>query len=197
MSLIDQFTLIITVHERQQFIESILRYYSDLPCDMENNPDYSFVDGMWKDKYEKQTSYFIESNFYSEEPTERIQVCLNDYWKAPNHSVVKTSVLRNNYSFQFENETLWPIRWYDKIWMFLACFDGNYKALPIRYGDRRNERLMNTLEGNYPKRLRKDTPWSHILFGDNLKPLINFCIDQGYDKEWSKDFVTKIAGAVP
>lgn len=260
VSLSDKFTLIITVHERQQFIESLLEYYSDLPCDiivadssvdvckvtdwshvkivhapnelyykkmldvlseiktpfvlelsdddiifkeaihecvnfLENNPDYSFVDGIWAKRYKKQTSYFIESNFYSEDPIERIQVCLNDYWKAPNHSVVKADVLRRNYAFQFENEILWPIRWYDKIWMFLACFDGNYKALPISYGSRRNERLMDTLK-HYPKKLRKDTPWTDILLGDNLVPLINFCINQGHDKEWSEDFVKRVAAGI-
>ena len=262
MSLRDKFTLIITVHERQQFIGSLLDYYSDLPCDiivadsstnvcqvaeqphvkvihspgelyykkmvdilsdiktpfvleladddiifkeaihecvnfLEDNPDYSFIDGMWHNKYEQQTAYFIESNFYSDDPIKRIEMCLNEQWKAPNHSVVKTGVLKKNYSFEFENEILWPVRWYDKIWMFLACFDGNYKALPIPYGDRRSERLMNTLHSNYPEKLRKDTMWKEILLGDNLKPLIDFCVSKGYDNEWSEDFVRRVAAGVP
>jgi glycosyltransferase domain-containing protein len=261
MKLKDKFTLVITVHERKEFIYNLLNYYTNFPCDiivadssedsidvsnygvglfhtpgalyyekmcnvldgvgtpfvleladddviykdaiiecvefLEDHDDYVFAEGRWKDHYHKQTDYFLEYNFFSHDPIERVKVCLNKHWKAPNHSVVRTDVLRDNYRFQFENEVLWPVRWYDKIWMFLACFEGNYKALPVLYGERRQERLFDRLGSSYPEDLKKDVMWEDILKGDSLKPLVNFLTSRGYDRQFSEKFVREIAEGVP
>tara|TARA_R110000824_G_scaffold57875_1_gene157157 strand:- start:4447 stop:5412 length:966 start_codon:yes stop_codon:yes gene_type:complete len=140
--------------------------------------------------------YFIQSKFYSSNPLDRITKCLNEYFKAPNHSIVSTKALKEMYSFQINHPNLWPIRWWDKIWMFLACFKGNYRALDIRYGKRSEDpcsRLFSTLKNEYPKELQKDVHFPEIMKCEkNLEPFINLCKSVGHSKEKSKNFVTEV-----
>ena len=160
---------------------------------LDNNSDYVFVEGRWENVWQEQTEYFLKSNFYSMDPLERIIKCLNEYWKAGNHSIIRTEILKQNYEFQLQNQSLWPIRWFDKIWMFLTCFEGNYKALPVLYGRRdKTSRLISLLKG-YDERLKKEITWSDILLGDSLKPLVNFCIERGYEPDFSEQFVRNVA----
>jgi len=165
------------------------------------NEDHVFADGRWdqgaEDKEEKRKfDYFIESKFHSDDPLSRIKKCLNEYFKAPNHSIVSTDVLRNMYLFQINHQNLWPIRWWDKIWMFLACLQGNYRALKVRYGKRSenpNSRLFSILNNEYPKKLKKKIDFTEILDNeDNLKPFVNLCKSIFDSEEKSKNFVTEV-----
>lgn len=270
----NQFTLIISVHERKNYIQNLMEYYQGFPCDilivdssekvcsidqdkvnegifnckdynpklihcpgelyykkmyealglvrtpyvlemcdddivykeaicecvsfLKQNESYSCCDGFWENnrgsiKQEKEMKNLVSQNFLSNDPIRRVQFFLNENFKAINHSVIKTNFLRACYEFQLKNKCLWPIRWWDKILMFLFCFLGSYKALPILYGKRRDwpgHGLMHTLNNKYPEQLQKETPWRKIVESkDNYYPLIDFCVKMGYSKEFSEAFV--------
>ena len=274
LDLKNQFTLIVSVHERHDYIQSLMDYYQEFPCDiivvdssekacsidqdkindgifnspdynvflihcpgelyyrkmhkvlttirtpyvlemcdddivykegicecvnfLKHNKQYACCDGFWENnrgniKQENEIKNLIVHNFISDEPTQRVKFFLNDNFKAINHSVIRTDVLRACYEFQLENKSMWPIRWWDKILMFLFCFLGNYKALPVLYGKRRDwpgHNLMHLLNNSYPKELQKEVPWRKIIKTEsNYSPLIDFCVRMGYDEDFSKKFV--------
>jgi len=171
---------------------------------LEQNEDYVFADGRWdqwsEDKEEKRKfDYFIKSKFHSDDPLVRIKKCLNEYFKAPNHAIVSTELLKDIYAFQINHPNLWPIRWWDKIWMFLACLRGNYRALNIRYGKRsEKERLFSILNEKYPKELKKEIGFKQILKNkNNLNPFVNLCKSSFNNEEKSRAFVEESFRGVP
>jgi glycosyltransferase domain-containing protein len=148
---------------------------------LENNEDYSFVDGLYLHINEVNSNTFRLSSFgyrgvischQDKNPNfsnieERILFNTTKFYKMNNHSVVRTNVLREIYKFPLDNIDLRPIEYFDRIWCFIALIYGNYKSLPIPYMLRRDDKMIDT-QKNYPKELRKNVPWGTIVHGDKL-----------------------------
>ena len=184
------------------YIESIFECINFL----RKHKQYDCCDGFWNSNkdvvlQEKEIMSLVKSDFFSSIPQERLVELLNNNWKAINHSVIKTEILRECYKFQLDNECLWPIKWWDKILMFIFCFIGNYKPLAILYGKRRDwgeHRLINTLGTEYPKQLKKEVEWKDMLKDKkNYRPLIDFCCKFGFEEKYSEVLVKNIFAAVP
>lgn len=171
---------------------------------LKENPEYLFTDGRWHCKddffWTEQEEFYIGTNFFSEDPFERIRTYLNKQWKAPNHCVVRTDLLKEIYGFVLGEPRLWPLRWFDKIWMFIAGYRGNYKCLDVKYGRKCPTSILDDPLTFYslPPSLKLHLYWSDVLHMKSAYTrLANFLIKEGHDESFSMSFVEEIIRHVP
>ena len=190
---------------------------------LKENPEYLFADGRWycdEDQawfklsgeglidetgrldlfWAEQEEFYIGTNFFSEDPFERIRTYLNKQWKAPNHCVVRTDLLKEIYGFVDGERLLWPLRWFDKIWMFIAGYRGSYKCLDVKYGRKCPSSIITDSEmiHSIPMSLGVHLYWSNFPdMKDSYMRLANFLIKEGHDESFSISFVEEIIRHVP
>lgn len=166
---------------------------------LKDNPTYSYADGYstksgGKKIWSSQCKFY--TNYNSENYKERIINHLNNHWKAPNHTIVKTKILTEIYKFVLDRPELYPIRYFDKIWTFISCYYGNNKSLEIPYIIRGNGSRLIQSQNNYPSLLEKNTPYGSILTTKRIELLAEFLISKGYSYEESTKFVTQVFSKV-
>ena len=166
---------------------------------LKENSTYSYADGLsskvggrkiWTSQCEFYTTYS------SDDFKERITNHLNNHWKAPNHTIVKTEIVTEIYKFVLDRPLLYPIRFLDKIWTFISCYYGNNRSLEIPYIIRGNGAGLLATEGNYPSLLERNTPYKSILSSERIELLAEFLTKKGHPHKESIDFVTQVFSKV-
>ena len=135
----------------QKTIEKCLEF-------LKENPTYSYADGFstksgGSDIWASQCKFY--TTYSSGDVKERIINHLNNHWKAPNHTIVKTEILTEIYKFVLDRPLLYPIRFLDKIWAFISCYYGNNRSLEIPYIVRGDGNGLLHSGGGYPLFIRK------------------------------------------
>ena len=137
---------------------------------------------------------------YTKTLVQQIGYYLNKQWKAPNHCVVRTDLLKEIYGFVLGERLLWPLRWFDKIWMFIAGYRGSYKCLDVKYGRKCPSSIITDSEmiHSIPMSLGVHLYWSNFPdMKDSYMRLANFLIKEGHDESFSISFVEEIIRHVP
>ena len=129
--------------------------------------------------------------YTSEDFKDRIRTHLNKHIKAPNHTVMKTKILKEAYKFVLERPNLYPIKYWDKILIFILCYYGNNKTLNIDYGIRQQgDRLIN--QASFPALLEKNTPYISITEPGRVETLTEFLTNKNHPKEESLLFIKDV-----
>lgn len=182
---------------------------------LKQNQEYQFAQGRWhcgEELFWKEPEdFYIKTNFYSDDRLERIDRYLTvENWQAPNHCVVRTDLLKEIYGYMSQEQRLWPIRWFDKIWFFMAGYRSNYKVLDVKYGRSCPTSMLRVDQWvniqwmfTYPVELEHQTYWSHFkekrrknkspLNQRGFIPLVEFLEKDGMKREEAFEFVKEIA----
>ena len=162
---------------------------------LEENRDYSFCDGYWDrwERWDKKVTDQILLNLKTDNIKKRIEVLSRkEYWKAPNSAVVRSSVSQEIHRFLCKNEELQPVRYYDKIWLFIALCQGNFKPVSYIIGSRNPISTRYIWQEDYPKEMRRDLSFDSILEENRLEALVKYFQKYGYDESESEKFINSI-----
>jgi hypothetical protein len=146
---------------------------------LNDNPDYVSVTGQTVGLYDKMIGPDLWGKFFEYETYEYIlEANMTDhfddleqrlwfYWTYFNckvHSIIRTDVKLLIYRFMSDNPDLFAIRFFDKVWTFIAACQGKLAVLPVlstaRSGEPKAVRQAVVLK----KGMQKETK-SHLKFG--------------------------------
>ena len=153
---------------------------------LENNKDYCFAQGTDSVHHKlNQRSLAINLNGLSLPDMIR-EYIKGGAWQAPNHTVVQTKVLQKIYSFVEKEPTLYPIRWFDKIWGFIALTYGKFKRLNIVHNTYiPASRIIDSIT-NYPAILQRHRKFDELRHDEeNLAKLSKVLVNAGYSEDES------------
>ena len=176
------------------FLEALIEASSFLL----ENKEYSFCNARWNGdlKGNPVADRIREQAFISASPIERIRVGTSrGCWIAPNHSVIRTSVMRNIFKFTLDNPMTQAARQFDKSFLFLLLCYGNPKLLDCQLGYRRpnNVNIIGNLSIPVPECLARSKSWATLKTEwSRIEPLSRFLQSHGYKKEFSDTFVSEI-----
>ena len=140
---------------------------------LENNQDYVMAHGMFLKineedsrlvKYYGIESYVLQKNLerqYNHQVFEDRLAYMFKSFISPNHSIIKTQVLKKAYTFVLKHKEYFPIRYFDKIiGVFISLF-GKHKTLDLLFQIRSTSRLIDAQ--SYPEELKRAVDFEAIL----------------------------------
>ena len=162
---------------------------------LEKNKGHSFCDGYWDrwSDWDNKVTNQVLLNLCTDDIKERIStLSKGEFWKAPTAAVVRSSVSQEIHTFLCENTALQPVRYYDKIWLFIALCMGNFKPVTYIMGSRNPISGRYICQDDYPEEMRRDLSFNSILEESRLGALIEYFQKYGYDFDDASRFVTHI-----
>ena len=114
-------------------------------------------------------------------------------WQAPNHSVVQKKVLEKIYKFVEQEPSMYPIRWFDKIWGFIALTHGKFKRLDAPHNTYIPASRIIESMANYPEVLQRHRKFDELRNDENnLTKLSKILVKAGYNEDKSIDITKEI-----
>lgn len=155
---------------------------------LDNNQDYSVVDGLFLNgkggvgttlsfREFGYTGVFRSHHFNDNKIGDiknRLLFNMTKFYKAHNHSIIRTDYLKEVFGFVIDNEELQPVEYFDRILGFILLILGNYKPLNIPFMIRRVDDKIIKTSKEYPKKLKRDVSYWTITNGNKLNSLANY-----------------------
>tara|TARA_R110002074_G_scaffold69021_1_gene161421 strand:- start:1871 stop:2668 length:798 start_codon:yes stop_codon:yes gene_type:complete len=160
---------------------------------LENNKDYCFAQGT-DAVQEKLNQGGLAMNLDGLSLADMLRQYVKEgVWQAPNHTVVQTKILEKIYKFVEQEPSLYPIRWFDKIWGFIALTYGKFKRLNIVHNKYiPASRIIDSII-DYPAILERDRKFDELRNDEeNLIKLSKVLVNTGYNQEQSTNLTKEI-----
>ena len=123
----------------------------------------------WQKSFEYETyAYILEANMTAQ--LDDLEQRLWFYWTYFNckvHSIIRTDVKLSIYRFMIDNPDLFAIRFFDKVWTFIAACQGKLAVLPVLSTARSRESKVMREAVVLKKGMQKETK-SHLQFGTDF-----------------------------
>tara|TARA_R100000152_G_C6779115_1_gene210408 strand:+ start:1640 stop:2446 length:807 start_codon:yes stop_codon:yes gene_type:complete len=162
---------------------------------LENNKDYCFAQGTdVRATRKKLNQNGLAMNLDGLSLPDMLrQYVKGNVWQAPNHSVVRKEILEKIYKFVEQEPSIYPIRWFDKIWGFIALTHGKFKRLDMPHNTYiAASRIIESM-ANYPEILQRHRKFDELRNDeDNLTKLSKILVNAGYDEGKSIDITKEI-----
>jgi len=164
-----------------------------------NNPDYSNVLGQQikvhkdlsptHDQYgKKEYNVWKKGTLISDKTIDRIHY-MNNYFHTPVHGIMLKECLLDSTLIPLNDDTFYPIKYFDRIVGIVQACYGNKKVLPmISCLRRENSRMINSK--NYPEQLKKYVRQNNLV--NHFKEDKNYFIDYLLSKELSLEEIRSI-----
>ena len=157
-----------------------------------NNPEYSNILGQqikvqddlvpMNDSYGvKEWESWKKNEFFSDKIIDRINY-MNNYFHTPVHGIMLKECLVDSTLIPLNDNTFYPIKYFDRIVGIVQACYGNKKVLPMISCLRRGfNRMIN--QGSYPTELKREIPQNNLV--NHFKEDTNYFIDYLLKKELS------------